>query len=185
MEFDRRAVLRGGVAGAAVLCLYGGTSSTRAQGAVVAPSVFVESAIGESRRFAAAHRGAGLHVVDSELNGLVGRSLPGGIVVGLTSHPVAMIAEQLLREAGGEPLFRWSHRHEDGGWQHELDADGVRLEAARAMWPDALAGLVDDRLRGIGTASTAGRYCSGACALSPRSPSVLVSWGFNMPVTAL
>jgi hypothetical protein len=86
-----------------------------------------------------------------------------------------MIAEQLLLEGGAVPLLRWTHRHLDGGWQHEVPAAASRLEAAGAAWPEAVAGLL---VAGLGVAAAPdARYCSGPCEL--RHPaSVLVSWAY-------
>lgn len=183
--FNRRQILGAGAAGAGVI---GAATIGLAPGiASAAPlareglgaRVIAEAAAPESRRFAAAFAGAELLSVSPAMVELLGEfANDARLVVGLTSDPVAMIAEQRLAERGGGRLFHWTHRYQDGGWQHRIDQVADGLAGSGARWPVALAALVAERLTMVAAEP---RTCaSGECLLARRSPGLLVSFAFDM-----
>lgn len=180
--FNRRDVLGAGAAGAGVVGL-GPLAASASATAVEAPASWVVAEIvaPESRRFATAFGGARLMPVSSAMgelfDGLSG-ALPE-VVVGLTSDPVAMVAEQLLAERGARGIFRWVHRYQNGGWHHQIDAAPAALAGSGATWPAALARLVAARLGADAAPGQALSCGSGACVLARRSPGLLVSWAFQ------
>lgn len=141
-------------------------------------TLVAEAGAPESRRFAAALGSGELLAVSPAMTELLGAIGAGAdAVIGLTSDPAAMVAQQLLLECGSRPIFRWLHRYEAGAWHHEVDCAAGPLHGAGADWPAAVAAMVRERLgvTGTGPASCA----SGACRLARRSPGLLVTWAFE------
>ena len=187
LSFNRRDVLSAGAgaAGASVIGLGSFAGSAQAAAGHRQIRVVAEAGAPESRRFASAFGGSQIIAVSPNLtelldalNGDAGGRL-SGTIAGLTSDPAAMIAEQLLLERGGRPLFRWVHRYESGGWRHDVGAAPGALAKAGAAWPVTLAGVVGEALT-VRTDQALQSCFSGPCLLARRSPGLLVSWAFEM-----
>lgn len=146
--------------------------------------VVEQSPVRESRHFTATLVGRGRvfqtlaigHGMDELLHNLEGRQ---GLVAGLTSDPAAMIAAQLLVEAGARQLLWWRHFYERGGWWHSAQGKGQLLAQSRDAWPAAVAHQLADMIDGRNEARA--EPCrSGACGLPASSPGMLVSWAYEM-----
>jgi hypothetical protein len=183
----RRSVLGGCVAGAGIAAL---GSTAAAQPLSAADSgvarVCAELAGPESKAFAMAFGGHSVFGIEPTMNNLLTElgAAPSGLFAGLTSDPVAMVAEQLLVAAGGHPLWRWVHRYEAGAWQHRIDfggsdADLGALRSAGNNWPQQVARLARARLQGT-VAGAEIECCSGPAPLPARSPGLLVSWAIDV-----
>ncbi|MDB5697598.1 MAG: hypothetical protein JWN69_402 [Alphaproteobacteria bacterium] len=188
LGFNRRDVLSAGAGAAGVGVIGLAPFAGSAQAAAGQPQVRVVAEVGapESRRFASAFARSkiiavspGLTELLDPLNVDVVAGALAGTVVGLTSDPAAMIAEQLLVERGGRPLFRWVHRYEGGGWRHDVDAAVGALARSGGAWPVALAGIVADKLA-LASGNPPQTCFSGPCLLARRSPGLLVSWAYEM-----
>jgi hypothetical protein len=187
LSFNRRDVLGAGAgaAGASVIGLGSFAGSAAAAASQRPVRVVAEAGAPESRRFASAFAGSQIIAVSPNLTELLDAlnvDTSGGLsgtIAGLTSDPAAMIAEQLLLERGGRPLFRWVHRYEAGGWRHDVGAAPGALAQAGAAWPATLARLVGETLT-VRTDQAPQSCFSGPCVLARRSPGLLVSWAFEM-----
>lgn len=148
--------------------------------AAVRPSlVLFDELVPEGRAFAeavAAGHPVGVGPAMTELFDLAGHNGPD-LILGLTSDPVAMIASQMLAEAGAGLVFRWRHHFRNGGWHHDTDLSAATLGHAGPCWPAALASLAGDRISG--TAGPLESCRSPGGTLGGNSRPLLVSWAFK------
>lgn len=183
-DISRRTVLSGGAIGAAAAGLGFGNGALAEQARKLI--VVEETEVPESRQFAStfATRGHAAHIIriDRSLNGLLHElDVTDGLLVGLTSDPVAMIAAQVLVGSGARPLLQWSHHYRRMRWEHRTDGAPELLARASTGWPTVLAHHMQDALGG-GAKGGAPRCESGSCRLDGKSPGMLVSWAFEVGV---
>jgi hypothetical protein len=179
---SRRAVMSGGALGAAVAGLGIGRGATaQANHKII---VLEETAVPESRLFTETFINSGYAAqvirIDRSLNGLLHElEAIGGILLGLTSDPAAMIAEQLLVGSGARPLLQWTHQYRRMRWEHRTEGTSALLSRASTGWPTVLAHHIQDALGG--NRQDAKLQCeSGSCRLDGKSPGMLVSWAFEV-----
>jgi hypothetical protein len=107
---------------------------------------------------------------------------PGGegVVAGLTSDPVAMIARQLLVEAGATPVLRWDHSFAAGRWTHRISGRSGLAGVSQLTWPAVAAMRLSDEIVGRAAGPLDSGCASDLCGLSARSPGFLVTWAFRL-----
>ena len=183
-DVSRRTVMSGGAVGAAVVGLGIGRSAWAKR--PIKTIVIEEAEVPESRLFAETFvnsgRAAKIIRIDRSLNGLLHElAIAEGVLVGLTSDPAAMIAEQILVADGARPLLHWTHHYRKMRWEHRTEGAPALLARASTGWPTVLAHHMQDAL--FGDRQTAELRCeSGHCSLDGKSPGMLVSWAFEVGV---
>ncbi|MCW1384349.1 hypothetical protein OLX02_16125 [Novosphingobium sp. KCTC 2891] len=183
-DVSRRTVMSGGAVGAAVAGLGIGRSALAKRPLKII--VIEEAEVPESRLYAETFvnsgRAAKVIRIDRTLNGLLHELVIGeGVLVGLTSDPAAMIAEQVLLADGARPLLKWAHHYRKMRWEHRTDGAPALLARASTGWPTVLANHMQDALGGSRQAPDL-RCQSGHCGLDGKSPGMLVSWAFEVGV---
>lgn len=180
---ERRELLGAGIFGAAMV----GVSGLPRNGVETpAPLLIVtQPSVPESGRFAAALAAASNSplalAVGTGLDELLGDwTERRGIIAGLTSDPAAMIADQLLLEAGAEPLLRWEHSYEMGRWSHRVDGDPGLLTASHHAWPAIVAQHVHELLDQKPARRDRSACFSGYCPLDSGSPGLLITWTYRL-----
>ncbi|WP_230206928.1 hypothetical protein [Novosphingobium sp. Gsoil 351] len=175
-------MLGAGALGAVAAGLNGLSGPASARNRLV--TLVEESAIPESRQFVSAFAASGTTAriirIDRSLGGLLHElEDTAGLIVGLTSDPVAMIASQLLVERGANPRLTWKHDYALGQWHHQTEGAPRLLKNATLAWPVAVAHEVRDAIGG--KSERRPNTCdSGTCALAPSSPGMLVSWAYEI-----
>ncbi len=181
-ECNRRALLKASVVAGAVIGLP--LLSRRSREPVDRRRLLVvaEATLPESARFAAAFGDTQRLAVGTGMTEVLDAFDPSsiGVVLGLTSDPIAMIAEQIAVEHGGQSILRWVHRYNSGIWRHEVDTAPLLLSRSGALWPLASAELVKGRLAEPTVAGDIISCCSGPATLGPHSSAFVVSWAFVM-----
>ena len=179
---SRRSVMRGSALGAAVAGLgIGHCVSAKTMRKII---VVEETDVSESRVFAdtLVNSGCVTQVVriDRSLNALLqGLEATDGLLVGLTSDPAALIAEQILVRSGARPLLNWTHQYRDMRWEHLTQGAPELLAQASVGWPTVLAHQMQDAL--VGDRQESALKCaSRRCGLDVKSPGMLVSWAFEV-----
>jgi hypothetical protein len=148
-------------------------------------TVVEEVGVPESRRFAAKLKETGYVArticVDRSLTALLCELDDcRGLVVGLSSDPVAMIAGQLLIERGARSHLQWRHRqHADGHWHHQLHTTTPSVRNQPGSWPQGVAQRLLDALSA--EAGQIENSCEAhGCTLARSSPGMLVSWAHEI-----
>lgn len=184
-DVSRRTVMSGGAVGAAVAGLGIGRSALAQRPRKII--VIEETHVPESRLFAETFtnlgRAAQVVRIDRSFNGLLHElEAVEGVLVGLTSDPAAMIAEQILVAGGARPLLQWTHQYRKLRWEHKTVGAPTLLARASVGWPSVLAYHMQDAL--VGDRQDAELRCQsgGHCGLDGKSPGMLVSWAFEVGV---
>lgn len=181
-ELNRRDLLGAGLVTAG-LAGVAGLGSVPARGEPV--RVVRQQGIPESIRFSDALASevptASALEVGPGLDELFGYRPSGkGVIAGLTSDPVAMIAGQLLIEAGATPILRWDHSYGAGRWTHRIAGQPGFAGVSQFTWPAVAAMRLRDELAGRAAGPRESVCASEICGLSARSPGFLVTWAFRL-----
>lgn len=182
LNAKRRQVLAGSVLGMGAVGIGGVSMIGLKRGAAL--TLVQELSVPESAKFAAAlertERIEAIVHVGSTLNELLQDFHPRqGVVLGLTSDPVAMIAGQLLSEAGGRQVAEGRHSYLSGRWQHQINGASRLLRKSSIGWPASVAMQMLDAVSQR-TTKTASNCLSGPCVLAKESPGMLVSWAYEL-----